>query len=42
VVARQEVLHRDLKPANIFLADEATPKLADFGFAKRNLTPGLR
>ena len=32
---RAGVLHRDLKSANVLFADDGTPKIADFGLAKR-------
>ncbi len=37
----QGIVHRDLKPHNVFLTADGTPKVADYGLAKRGLGSDL-
>ena len=39
VIHQSGYLHRDIKPANIFIRDDGSPVLLDFGSARMNIDP---
>ena len=41
-IRKFEVMHRDLKPNNIFLKDDNTLVIGDFGFAKHGAFAGSK